>query len=157
MCRGRSNLAFRVVETADACPLGACARRCRFRSHCAPSTQASVVASASSAASGRPETAISVSLLARSHDLKRRPAGQTGVFALLQATLCFDLNRSNACCLLNISMVDDPEQIAVFNQPVLQQYTKNGPPAPSCRHVAASRARAQKHANFKYRPAGARI
>ena len=47
-------------------PLGACARRCRFRSHCAPSTQASVVASASSAASGRPETAISVSLLARS-------------------------------------------------------------------------------------------
>ena len=50
-------------------PLGACARRCRFRSHNTPSTQASVVASASSAASGRPETAISVSLLARSHDL----------------------------------------------------------------------------------------
>ena len=50
-------------------PLGACARRCRLRSHCAPSTQASVVASASSAASGRPETAISVSLLARSHAL----------------------------------------------------------------------------------------
>ena len=56
-------------------PLGACARRCRFRSHCTPSTQASVVASASSAASGRPETAISVSLLARSHDLEA-PAGR---------------------------------------------------------------------------------
>ena len=52
---------------------------------------------------------------------KRRPAGQTGVFALLQATLCFNLHRSNACFLLHTSMVDDPEQIVVFKSPVLQQ------------------------------------
>ena len=102
-------------------PLGACARRCRFHSHCAPSTQASVVASASSAASGRPETAISVSLLARSLAPKRRPAGQTAVFKLLQTTLYFDLHRSNACCLLHNISSEDPEQNAVFNSPVLQQ------------------------------------
>ena len=52
---------------------------------------------------------------------KRRPAGQTGVFKLLQTTLYFDLHRSNACCLLHITISEDPEQIAVFNSPVLQQ------------------------------------
>ena len=50
-----------------------------------------------------------------------RPAGQTGVFKLLQTTLYFDLTRSNACYLLHTSMNDDPEQLAVFNPPVLQQ------------------------------------
>ena len=65
---------------------------------------------------------ISVSLLARSHDLtKRRPAGQTAVFKLLQMTLYFDLHRSNACCLLHNTTSEDPEQIAVFKPPVLQQ------------------------------------
>ena len=57
---------------------------------------------------------------------KRRPAGQTGVFKLLQTTLYFDLHRSNACCLLHNISSEDPEQIAVFNSPVLQQYPKNG-------------------------------
>ena len=52
---------------------------------------------------------------------KRRPAGQTGVFKLLQTTLYFDLHRSNACCLLHNISSEDPEQIAVFNPPVLQQ------------------------------------
>ena len=52
---------------------------------------------------------------------KRRPAGQTGVFKLLQTTLYFDLHRSNACCLLHTTIFEDPEQIAVFNSPVLQQ------------------------------------
>ena len=66
------------------------------------------------------QTAISVSLLARSH-AKRRPAGQTGVFKLLQTTLYFDLHRSNACCLLHNTISEDPEQIAVFDSPVLQQ------------------------------------
>ena len=88
----------------------------------APSTQASVVASASIAASVAVQTAISVSLLARSHALpKRRPAGQTAVFKLLQTTLYFDLHRSNACCLLHNIYSEGPEQIAVFNSPVLQQ------------------------------------
>ena len=50
-----------------------------------------------------------------------RPAGQTGVFKLLQTTLYFDLTHSNAFCLLHTSMNDDPEQIAVLNPPVLQQ------------------------------------
>ena len=52
---------------------------------------------------------------------KRRPAGQTAVFELLQTTLYFDLHRSNACCLLHNIYSEDPEQIAVFNSPVLQQ------------------------------------
>ena len=52
---------------------------------------------------------------------KRRPAGQTGVFKLLQATLYFDSTRSNACCLLHNTTSEDPEQIVVFNSPVLQQ------------------------------------
>ena len=69
---------------------------------------------------------IYVSLLARSHDLKRRPAGQNGVFKLLQTTLYFDLHRSNACCVLHNISTEDPEQIVVFNSPFLQQYPKNG-------------------------------
>ena len=52
---------------------------------------------------------------------KRRPAGQTAVFKLLQTTLYFDLHRSNACCLLHSTTSEDPEKIAVFNPPVLQQ------------------------------------
>ena len=52
---------------------------------------------------------------------KRRPAGQTAVFNLLQTTLYFDLHRSNACCLLHSTTSEDPEQFAVFNSPVLQQ------------------------------------
>ena len=44
-------------------PLSACARVCRFRSQCTHSTQASVVTSASTAASVAMQTAISVSLL----------------------------------------------------------------------------------------------
>ena len=52
---------------------------------------------------------------------KRRPAGQTAVFKLLQTTLYFDLHRSNACCLLHNISSEDPEQTAVFNSPVLQQ------------------------------------
>ena len=63
---------------------------------------------------------ISVSLLARSHDLLST-SGQTGVFKLLQTTLYFDLHRSNACCLLHNIYSEDPEQIAVFKPPVLQQ------------------------------------
>ena len=102
-------------------PLSACARVCRLHGHWAPSPQAFVVASASSAASGALETAFSVSLLARSLDPKRRPAGQTGVFKLLQTTLYFDLHRSNACLLLHNTISEDPEQIAVFNSLVLQQ------------------------------------
>ena len=51
----------------------------------------------------------------------RRPAGQTAVFKLLQTTLYFDLHRSNACCLLHNTISEDPEQIAVFDSPVLQQ------------------------------------
>ena len=47
-----------------------------------------------------------------------RPAGQTGVFKLLQTTLYFDLTRSNAFFLLHTSMNDDPEQTAVLNPPV---------------------------------------
>ena len=50
-------------------PLSACARVCRFRSQCTPSTQAFVVASASTAASVAVQTAISVSLLACAHAL----------------------------------------------------------------------------------------
>ena len=38
---------------------------------------------------------------ALSRPKKRRPAGQTAVFKLLQTTLYFDLHRSNACCLLH--------------------------------------------------------
>ena len=53
--------------------------------------------------------------------MKRRPAGQTAVFKLLQTTLYFDLHRSNACLLLHNTISEDPEQIAVFNSPVLQQ------------------------------------
>ena len=71
------------------------------------------------------------------------------MFKLLQATLYFDLHRSNACCLLHNILSEGPEQTAVFNSPVLQQYPKNGPPAPSCRHVAASRARARTCSNFQ--------
>ena len=52
---------------------------------------------------------------------ERRPAGQTGVFKLLQTTLYFDLHRSNAFCLLHNTISEDPEQIAVFESPVLQQ------------------------------------
>ena len=52
---------------------------------------------------------------------KRRPAGQTAVFKLLQTTLYFDLHRSNAFCLLKNTTSEDPEQTAVFNPPVLQQ------------------------------------
>ena len=52
---------------------------------------------------------------------KRRPAGQTAVFKLLQTTLYFDLHRSNACCLLYNISSKHPEQAAVFNPPVLQQ------------------------------------
>ena len=52
---------------------------------------------------------------------KRWPATQTAVFKLLQTTLYFDLHRSNACCLLHNTISEDPEQIAVFDSPVLQQ------------------------------------
>ena len=48
------------------------------------------------------------------------------MFKLLQTTLYFDLHRSNACCLLHNILYEDPEQIVVFNSPVLQQYPKNG-------------------------------
>ena len=52
---------------------------------------------------------------------KRRPADQTAAFKLLQTTLYFDLHRSNACCLLHNTTSEDPEQIAVFDSPVLPQ------------------------------------
>ena len=52
-------------------PLSACARVCRFRSQCTPSTQAFVVASASTAASVAVQTAISVSLLCSSRSSRR--------------------------------------------------------------------------------------
>ena len=86
---------------------------------------------------------------------KRRPAGQTGVFKLLQTTLYFDLHRSNACCLLHNISSEDPEQIAVFNSPVLQQYPKNGCGL-NLVAAAASCARAREHAGIcnRTRPAG---
>ena len=86
---------------------------------------------------------------------KRRPAGQTAVFKLLQTTLYFDLHRSNACCLLHNTTSEDPEQIAVFNSPVLQQYPKNGCGL-NLVAAAASCARAREHAGIcnTGRPAG---
>ena len=84
---------------------------------------------------------------------KRRPAGQTGVFKLLQTTLYFDLHRSNPCCLLHNISSEDPEQIAVFNSPVLQQYPKNGCGL-NLVAAAASRARAREHAGICNWPAG---
>ena len=77
------------------------------------------------------------------------------MFKLLQTTLYFDLHRSNACCLLHNISSEDPEQIAVFNSPVLQQYPKNGSGL-NLVAAAASCARAREHAGIcnRTRPAG---
>ena len=57
-----------------------------------------------------------------SADTAEEAGAERGVaIKLLQATLYFDLHRSNACYLLHNTISEDPEQIAVFNPPVLQQ------------------------------------
>ena len=84
---------------------------------------------------------------------KRRPAGQTAVFKLLQTTLYFDLHRSNACCLLDNISSGDPEQIAVFNSPVLQQYPKHGCGL-NLVAAAASCARARENMQISIQAAG---
>ena len=87
---------------------------------------------------------------------KRRPAGQTGVFKLLQATLYFDSHRSNACCLLHNIFSNDSEQTAVFNSPVLQQYPKNGCGL-NLVAAAASCARARENMQISSQTAAGRI
>ena len=79
------------------------------------------------------------------------------MFKLLQTTLYFDLHRSNAaCCLLQNILYEDPEQIVVFNSPVLQQYPKNGCGL-NLVAAAASCARARENMQISSQTAAGRI